>query len=235
MNLVRTCTKFSSLLLVCAAPYALATTVNMTLTGPPPGPSMGGVYTSPYTATINGVSTYVICDDFLTDVSAGLSWVATETSVADLQNETTPSTAVKFDHTTTAAQQKQDYVAAAYLAEELMNVDQSTQAGQTIAGELSFAIWGVFDPPAISSTYLTPSELTAASNYKSQAYTATAGQSPINYANVEIFTPTPNQNTSQEYLVVTAPEAPLPLVLAVDLSGFALFVLLLGKRMLRRA
>jgi hypothetical protein len=40
-----------------------------------------------------------------------------------------------------------------------LGIDQSTQAGQTTAGELSFAMWALFDPNAynsISGSVLTP-------------------------------------------------------------------------------
>ena len=65
---------------------AFADTVTMQLIGPPPGPSMGGIFTSPYTAIVGGpnetadpgtgliagVPTSVICDDFFGDVSTSM-------------------------------------------------------------------------------------------------------------------------------------------------------------------
>jgi hypothetical protein len=50
------------LLAACAS----ADTVNMHMVGAGPT-SLGGAFIGPYTATINGVSTPVTCDDFLRD------------------------------------------------------------------------------------------------------------------------------------------------------------------------
>src|ERR1700761_1540417 len=61
--------------------------VNMTLTGPPPGPSLDGVYTDPYTATTQATNKFfqptgptsqisIICDDFSTEVTLNQNWNA---------------------------------------------------------------------------------------------------------------------------------------------------------------
>src|SRR5262249_20159124 len=144
--------------LICLAPGVFAQTVSMELIAPPAGPSMGGVYISPYTAligapcqtvpVINGVPTYLICDDFTTDVSINTPpWQALVTNVADLQNEVTPDADLKFDHGS-ATQQMFDYTVAAYLAVQIMQAKQ--QGDITKEGQLSFALWGLFDPPPAS-------------------------------------------------------------------------------------
>jgi hypothetical protein len=75
--------------LVCFAPSVFADSipVNLTLTSPPPGPSRDGIYISPYTANINGVSSTIICDDFLDDTVAGGSWQATVNNFGSLQRD----------------------------------------------------------------------------------------------------------------------------------------------------
>ncbi len=235
---------FSILASLCFAGGALAQTVSMELIAPPNGPSMAGVYTSPYTAligaagqttaTISGTPTLVICDDFLTDVSTATPpWQATATNMSALAGESTASSAVKFDRTASAAKQITDYMTVAYLAEELMAIDQSTTAGQTTAGELSFAIWNVFDSfSPLPTDYLNSAQRTQALNYLSLAQTAVAGKSPTDFSNVTIYTPTPS-GASQEYLTVTTPEASTIALLAVDISGLAGLVFLLRRRFAR--
>jgi hypothetical protein len=216
----------------CLATFAFGD-VSMTLTGPPPGPSMAGVYTSPYTADIDGVSTYVICDDFTTDSYQGLSWMATVTTVAAL-----PSSTVKFD-TGSPATQEQDYATAAYLAGEILAQNQNTSAGQYQAGVLSYALWGVFDTTLLT-TYqgsscttlhsygcLTSGELTDATNALTTAR-ANAG-TYAQYSNVNVYTPTP-LTASQEFLTVSTPEPSAPALLAVYLLGLLSVVLVFRRR-----
>jgi hypothetical protein len=239
---------FPSLAVICFAASAFADTVSMELIGPPPGPILGGVYTSPYTAlvgpagqtkaTITGVATQVICDDFQTDVSINTPpWQAVVTDLSTILNESTTSKVVKFDQTSTVQQQQFDYTVAAYLAIEIMNVDQSTTAGQVHAGELSFAMWGLFDPitdPAgpFSGHFVTGTNLTNAENDLKAAQAAVLnGWTPNTYL-VTIYTASP-LNASQEYLSVRAPEAATPVLLAVDLLGILSLVAFLRKRKLQ--
>jgi hypothetical protein len=203
--------------------------VTMTLTGVT-GPSMGGVYTSPYTATINGVNTLVICDDFLTDVSIGETWDAAATTISSLTGPGT-STAVKFEHNATAAQQQENYATAAFLAEEILSQDQNTLSGQYHAGILSYALWGLFDPTLLtlyqgasiancnqnhSYGCLTAQEIadakTALSNAESGAGSYTQ------YSNVTAYTSVP-QSASQEYLVVSMSEPPSPAIIGIEVLG----------------
>ncbi len=239
--------------LICCAAGAFGQ-VNMTLTGPPPGPSMGGIYTSPYTATIDGVSTPVICDDFNSESFQGLNWMATATGLAALTGGTA-STSVKFEQGDAATQQF-DYSVISYLAVELMQVDQSTSAGQEAAGEMSYAIWDVFDPTADMSTPtpLTDSELQQIGNpFDSAHYTPgygyligaeqavhTLGLTPTNFSaqmgyNVTIYTPTPDQSLTQEFLSVSAPEPSAPALLGVYLSSLVGLILVFRRRVVRSA
>src|SRR5579862_1965080 len=125
--------------LLCASPGFA--TVPFELTGVTGG-VMGGVYTSPYIAQIGsqiGTSqtTLVICDDF-----------ETETNVAAL----TGASNVKWDQGN-PSQQQADYATAAFLAEEIIAQDTSATPNTYQLGILSFALWGVFDVPLLTSPY----------------------------------------------------------------------------------
>ena len=101
----------------------------MTLTGVGKGYVMGGVYMSPYVATIDGVSTYVICDDFTTDVWIDDTWEANQYSLS----EVTPSGPQKFttpDWSPYTIQE--EYDAAALLAEDVMANMVQCDAGRRI-------------------------------------------------------------------------------------------------------
>ncbi len=112
------------------------------------------------------------------------------------------------------------------LAEQLLAVDQSTSAGRTIAGELSFAIWGLFYDPAFNALGVGSTLYNAARQYLTDAQTATANLKPSDYANVDIYTPSSSikpggQSTSQEFIVVRTDEPE-----AATLLGFNILVIL---------
>ena len=209
--------------------------VSMELTGVT-GTSMEGYYTSPYFASVgpsgltsasqftssNSFSTMIFCDDFLTDVGVGLIWQATVTDVSALSGISSPLSTLKFDTTGTASKQRQAYMAEAWLAEDILGVNQSTSAGQTKAAELSYAMWDIFDPSGALSG-LTSAERSAALADVSSAYSHIAGDNPNDFSNVYIFTPKPT-SASQEYLVVDPfpPESvPEPATLALLAAGLA--------------
>jgi hypothetical protein len=201
--------------------------VNMTLTGVGTGANMGGVYTSPYVASINGVSTYVICDDFTTDVWVGDTWEANEYTLSEVgssgpQKFTTP------DWSPYSIQQ--EYDAAAVLAEDVM----ANIGNATLAGEYSYAIWTLFDPAAIDGyggNSLTGSQLSAVNSFRTAALTqaASGGASGLD---VSIYTPNP-LGAAQEFLVVNAPEASLPATLGFELVALVGGIFLMRRRLVR--
>lgn len=215
--------------------------VSMELTGVE-GPVMGGADTSPYMAQIGPVGLTsasqfsssdptldVICDDFDVDVSIGQIWQATITNMSALQGITSPLTTLAFDTTGTAYEQQEAYMAAAWLAEELAGVDQATAAGQQEAGELSFAIWGIFDPASLSS--LSGASLAGAWSDISGAFNQVqlAGYNqPSDYSNVYIYTPDPD-GTSQEFLSVRP--VPEPGTLSLFGLGLAAIVWITRRRL----
>lgn len=193
---------------------------------------MGGVYTSPYIATIDTqTGVLVICDDFTTDSYIGQNFTANSTLVSDLTGSTA-STAVKFDNSN-ASQQQTDYATAAYLAQEIIAQDLSGSPSNYTLGILSYALWGVFDPSLLSLsngqgtlsctlTYgcLTSQQLADAKSALSNAIT-NAG-STTQYSNVEIYTPSP-KSVSQEFLVVKTPEPSTILMLGLGLGAIVFF------------
>jgi hypothetical protein len=234
---------------IISASTAFGQTVSMQLIGPPPGPSLGGVYISPYTAligaagqtvpTISGTATSVICDDFTTDVSTGTPpWQAIATNVASINGESSPDTNLKFDQGS-AAQQQTDYTVAAYLATEILQAQQASDL--TDQGLLSYALWALFDPGTTTndpfggnfitgSTSDPSSQIGMAYQDLQNARSATAGLNPSDFSNVTVYTPTPVQGVSQEYIVVSMPEPSSPALLALDLVGVMGFAFLFRRR-----
>ena len=170
--------------LMCVALGAWAQD-SMVLTSPGAWAAMGGVYTSPYGISVNNaVPTWLICDDYTTDISLGQSWTADATTLTTVDSGDVGS--LKFASAsyneapgiqgatstppslTTVAY---DYATAAVLAAELLtssNVGTSSENTETV-GELSYALWGVFDAPLLTSTNtgfgtLTSGELAAANS-----------------------------------------------------------------------
>jgi hypothetical protein len=224
---------------ILSAPRA-AGAVAMTLTGPTNGPIVDGVYISPYTATVNGVVTSVICDDFATDVYFGYSWTANVTNLSSLNGETSSDITLKFDTpnstpTGNAAQQQQQYTVAAYLATEIMQAQAANNV--PAQADYSFALWYLFEPNAVTSWLAGYSDgsttLAAAEADMQQAELATQGMTPGNYSNVTIFSSTPLA-ASQEYLSVapvTMPEASAPVFLAIYLGALLASAFVFKRRL----
>jgi len=201
----------------------------MTLTGVN-GNSYAGVYTSPYYATVNGVSTTVICDDFETESTIGESWQANVNNVASVVAGPT-TIAPKFTPTG-------NYDAVANLATQLLGISPSksfTYNSNTtnLQVDLSFAIWEIFDPKGVSS-YLGSSD----SVYQASSYLASQALSQKYYAgeysNVLIYTPTGcatgGSCVPQEFISVSAPEGSSAAILTADLIFFLPVVLLFRRR-----
>lgn len=189
---------------------------NFCLTGVGNGNSLDGIYVSPYVATVNGVSTYVICDDFEDEVTVGESWTATSGVVGD------PSTSGLFGSLNSTG-----YAQVAWLAGQLItNLPTLTSYQQDL---LSYSIWSVFDPGTPTTGVqgwldANPGGLTWSAVQAEVASAPTSG----NFSNVTVYTPVGGTQTCcgqpQEFLTVSTPEAPATANLAVDFLGLGVVV-----------
>jgi hypothetical protein len=236
----------AGLLLFASVGFAQYT---MDLNGIGTGVTADGVYVSPYQGSIwngayagNGTSNapsgpanvysgYVICDDFTDESYLNNYWNASATNAAnvnstDLFYGTSGNGPDKNFSAGYSAQQ--DYNAVAWLANELlMPANLNNSASQT---DISFAIWDIMDGATTD-----PLGQGGVSTWVTWAYNAVKGG--YQGTDVTVYTPAPNKgvgnNVSQEFLVVSAPEASAPLLLVVDLVGFLALVAFLRKRALR--
>lgn len=250
--------KKTLVLLACFATGAFALD-SLTLKNAGANAVMGGVYTSPYGISINGSSTSVlmICDDYTTDININDTWSANATSltqinqssVAGLKFATAPynsSPGIQGGPTKVS----QDYATAVVLAAQLMslpNIGTSSENAE-VAGELSYAIWGVFDAPLLTSVNtgygtLTATELAAANSYLVAAQSLVAGATTggtvdltkisigghsINGATIYTSTPL---DKSQEFILVSMPEPAYPAVLALDLLAVVGLIVVFRRRL----
>jgi len=233
---------------------AWAQSDTLTLVNVGPGNVMGGVFTSPYGISIDGSTTPVplICDDFATDTSIGETWTATQTTFAAIESGTNPLGTPKFTPVDI-----QNYATVAVLAAELMAVpDDTLPADAETLGEISYALWAVFDPSLLQTApgsdpfgTLSPTEFNQANLDLANAEALVAGATnhttgdvnlsaiSINGSPIEgmtIYTPNPT-SASQEFISVTMPEpATLP-VLGVYLLFGAGGLFFLGRRRIFRS
>jgi hypothetical protein len=205
---------------------------------------MGGVYTSPYGISIDGGTTVpLICDDFTTDISIGETWSAIPTTFSAIEAGTNPLGTPKF-----TPADIQNYATVAVLAAELMALPDTSSYSEQL-GEISYALWDVFDPTLLSSPTgndpfgtLTTTEVSDALGYLTGAQALVAHATTggvvnlsaisINGSPIEdmtIYTPSP-ASASQEFVTVTMPEPSSLAVLAVYLLFWAGSLLFFGRR-----
>lgn len=188
----------------------------MTLTGAGSN-TLDGVYIGPYTATINGVSTPVICDDYADESYLPESWTANVASLTSLTNTNHPG-------------QTQDYEEIIYLSNELL----AAPVNSLQAGEIQFALWAVFDPTALTDlTAYNSADGAAAGAYLSGAV-SNAG--PADLTGYAIYTPIITDpitcsgydrsvcpSTPPQEFIVRTPEPGTLLLLALGLGGLLFF------------
>jgi hypothetical protein len=193
---------------------------------------LDNTYVGPYTATVNGVSNLVVCDDYADESYVGETWKANVSTYASL-----PS--VHMGYSVRWAQgepnQLQLYDAAASLIQQMFQPNSSTQLinNSTTVGELQYAVWGVFDPSAISdlSAY-NAADGAAANNYLTQAEAKSFSSGE--FSNVTIYTPTcgakPCQNPPQEFITYATPEPSAVIILLADLLLLGTAAMVLRRR-----
>jgi hypothetical protein len=217
----------SAAVLACIVPSAFAQ-VSMTLTSPGAGNVMDNVYTSPYTATVGGqTGVPIICDDFADDSYINESWTATVSTVASLASN------VKW-----GTSDQKGYDEAAWLAEQLLASNNPTTMGY-----MSYAIWYALDPTDVI-TYLTTTDPDSTTLSEAKFYAGQAAAQSFyagEFSNVLVYTPDLNDPITcsgvgcptappQEFLRVVTPEAPTPIIFAVDLLGLISLLAILRKR-----
>jgi len=144
-----------ALMLLATGPLAALppSTATFALNSAGSGANLAGVYTSPYTGTINGGSTInVICDDFADDSYVPESWTAYVTSLSSLTSGTadtylkwlnTAGSSITVDGQT--LNQATAYAVAAVLSVEILG----SITGSAAQEDYSFALWGLFDPTGV--------------------------------------------------------------------------------------
>jgi hypothetical protein len=100
---------------------------------------MDGVYVGPYTATVNGTSTQIICDDFSDESYVGESWTANVTTLSNLNG-------TKWGGMANATQL---YDEAAWLATQMLSKTYS--GNPTQVGYLAYALWATFQPSQVEN------------------------------------------------------------------------------------
>lgn len=196
------------------APPALADTASMDLTGVGPNGAMAGVYVGPYMATINGVSTPVICDDYSDESFLNETWTANVSTLADLSN-------TKWGGLSNATTL---YEEAAWLTEQLVTASPSQ------AGDIQFAIWAIFDPSAINGLSAGDQATVVGLISQAQGQTFWAGE----FSNILIYTANTNDpilcngqacaNTPPQEFMVDTPEPGALALLSLGLSVIAIGV-----------
>ena len=237
---------------------ALAQTAGLTITAAnPDGYYMGGIYTNPYTFSVtqNGTTTYPVllsCDDFYNDVYLGESWTAYETTLSSIESETSINNTLYFSSFTGGTAQTnpsvqaqiQGYEEVAYLAAKLFYDNSANNYGTAAAGQLSYAIWDIFDPELLANNTqgLSLADLNAAKAdvLEAQNYVASGGV----VGNAIFYTPLcgstvckpSNTSAPQEFVGVLSNNQGLPMpepqmlaLLLVDL-GVVLAALLFWRR-----
>ena len=164
-----------------------ASTVSAQFTGANGQTDSSGNYISPYTATVNGVSTTIYCDDFANHVSNGQQWTANITNLAssDLSNTrySTISNTLSTSATTSSNfSGKQLYEMAAYLTTQFA---ASGTAGYASNGDIQDTLWDLFNPNS-QNTGVTPPKPSS----NQWLYAAEKNYSSINLASFNILTNT---------------------------------------------
>ena len=214
----------SAIALFCLVPCAFGqSTVNITMDSGGPY-IMNNVYVGAYTATVNGQSAQIICDDYAHDTWIGESWTANVTNYSNLGSSTTLWSGLSNASTL--------YADAAWLATQMFS---PANQNSTTQGYLAYALWSLFDSKALSGW--SGGQLAGVNAWLAQIpNNLTAAQ----FSNFFIYTPNLNDSITcnggpcptappQEFLGFTVPEGGSPAMYLL-LAGITCF----GAMWLRR-
>jgi hypothetical protein len=197
------------------APFALGqgqVNINLTSAG---SNVMDGVYVGPYSATVNGTATQIICDDFVDDSYVGESWTANVTTLSNLNG-------TKWGGMPNATQL---YNEAAWLATQMLSPAYSGNTTQV--GYLAYALWAVFQPSAVQSWL----GANSAAWQAVQGWLNSAGAqhfTPGEFANFFLYTPNLNDPiTCNGAQCATAPPQEFFGFLSTPEGGSTLFYLMI--------
>lgn len=171
------------------------------------GSVMGGVYVSPYSARYTNSlgqssAVQVICDDFAAVTYLNQPFQVNAISFADLpgqlQNTRWGNTSLPGNQ---GAQALTTYYEAAWLALQMFGTTNTT-----VRGQISFAIWGLFTPSALSN--LSGANLTAAQGYIAAAQNASSSFTAGQFSNFVLYVPNPLRvpGSPQEFIAIRTPE-----------------------------
>lgn len=200
--------------LMLAVTTASATpTLNLYYNGPG-GPSLGGIYTYPYSFQVGGSGPYqLMCDTFGRTISPGDHWDAYVMNMASLTSLNVGN--LFYGGVNGGGSGAVQY----YMAAALLFLDARTYSSN--APYDNWAIWYMFDPSgATGSSYwgsLSDGDKSAIEGDAATAISAAAGDAPAQFSHVLIYTPV--DGTGQEFFGYNTPSIPEPASLALFGSG----------------
>ncbi len=204
-----------SLLAAASALPSFAGTVNATFVSANGQKDTAGNYISPYTGTINGVSTTIFCDDFANHVTAGQAWTA---NVTNLGSGNLSNTRYGADSDTLITQNGTSQTFAALQVYE-MAAWLTTQftANGSANGDIQDTIWDLFNPNSVNTTVTPPTPSSHA-----ELFAAEQNYSKINPSNFNILTNTGVQMSGQQQEFIFAPEPGSLVMLGLGIAGIAI-------------
>ena len=222
--------------LLCPVPSVLAQgTITMTLTSPGDN-IVGNVYVDPYYAMLGtSAGVIVICDDYGDETYQNESWTATVSPLADVSGQTVKwSAGVSYSPTGVPDPQPLDqqtaYDEVAWLSEKLLSATDPT-----VAGEISYAIWAVFDAKALTDLAgISSTDFQGTLSWINQAQTPAARASGES-SNFSLLTPVSGTSGPPQEFVVRASavhtaEAPGFAILGLNLLGAGVLAFFFRRR-----